>query len=85
MEKSRKFSVFKKSYRKTVLDKAVEFLSKDHYELVEKIGSGSFGDVISLKKTFHVKDVDEEVVVVNEKNAGKVILQDMTSLSEFTE
>ena len=40
--------------------------------------------MIALKKTFHIDDVDE-YKIVTEECAGKNILQDMTSVAEFTE
>ena len=85
MDKLKKFSVLKKSYREAVLDKAIESLSNDDYELVKKIGRGSFGNVIALKKTFFIEDEGGKLKVVTEEFAGKVVLQDMTSLGEFTE
>ena len=75
----------KKIYREADLDKAIESLSNDHYEFVEEIGRGSFGNVVALKKTFMIEDEDEKVQAVAEVFDGKIVLQDMTSLGEFTE
>ena len=41
--------------------------------------------MITLKKTFYIDDIDEEVKVVTEEFAGKIVVQDVTSVAEFTE
>ena len=85
MNKLKKFSVLKMSYREAVLGKAIKSLSNDHYEFVEKIGRGLFGNTIALKKTFMIEDEHGKVQAVTEVFGGKIVLQDMTSLGEFTE
>ena len=40
--------------------------------------------MITLKKTFYIDDIDE-VKVVTEEFARKIVLQDITSVAEFTE